>query len=279
MDELLGRQMPHSLEAEQAVLGSILIDSRCVAEVIGALRPEDFYQEQNRVIFETIYSMFNFSQVIDPVTVLDKLKERGVYDEKTSVPYIMQLMEITPTAANVMQYAEIVRDKALLRNVATAASEITQTVYDGVGTAQDILEAAEKKIFALRKGRGSESLEHIGTVLLKVYDRLNELALSGRERRWLQFAEFADSALFEREVGAPPRFGISFVGDKRRQHYVALDRAVFEQEAVLHHESHRPAEPALLRSAEPFNVISCNDNLARCGLLQAGENAQNRALS
>ena len=162
MDELLGRQMPHSLEAEQAVLGSILIDSRCVAEVIGALRPEDFYQEQNRVIFETIYSMFNFSQVIDPVTVLDKLKERGVYDEKTSVPYIMQLMEITPTAANVMQYAEIIRDKALLRN-------------------QDILEAAEKKIFALRKGRGSESLEHIGTVLLKVYDRLNELALSGSD--------------------------------------------------------------------------------------------------
>ncbi|HIS64854.1 MAG TPA: replicative DNA helicase [Candidatus Avoscillospira avistercoris] len=181
MDELLGRQMPHSLEAEQAVLGSILIDSRCVAEVIGALRPEDFYQEQNRIIFETIYSMFNFSQVIDPVTVLDKLKERGVYDEKTSVPYIMQLMEITPTAANVMQYAEIVRDKALLRNVATAASEITQTVYEGVGTAQDILEAAEKKIFALRKGRGSESLEHIGTVLLKVYDRLNELALSGSD--------------------------------------------------------------------------------------------------
>ena len=149
MDELLGRQMPHSLEAEQAVLGSILIDSRCVAEVIGALRPEDFYQEQNRVIFETIYSMFNFSQVIDPVTVLDKLKERGVYDEKTSVPYIMQLMEITPTAANVMQYAEIVRDKALLRNVATAASEITQTVYDGVGTAQDILEAAEKAVAAV----------------------------------------------------------------------------------------------------------------------------------
>ena len=181
MDELLGRQMPHSLEAEQAVLGSILIDSRCVAEVIGALRPEDFYQEQNRIIFETIYSMFNFSQVIDPVTVLDKLKERGVYDEKTSVPYIMQLMEITPTAANVMQYAEIVRDKALLRNVATAASEITQTVYEGVGTAQDILEAAEKKIFALRKGRSSESLEHIGTVLLKVYDRLNELALSGSD--------------------------------------------------------------------------------------------------
>ena len=112
MDELLGRRMPQSLEAEQAVLGSILIDSRCVAEVIGVLRPDDFYLEQNRDIFETVYSMFNFSQVIDPVTVLDKMKERGVFDENTTVQYVMQLMEITPTAANVMQYAAIVRDKA-----------------------------------------------------------------------------------------------------------------------------------------------------------------------
>ena len=173
--------MPQSLEAEQAVLGSILIDSRCVADVIGILRPEDFYLEQNRNIFETIYSMFNFSQVIDPVTVLDKMKERGVFDEKTSIQYVMQLMEITPTAANVLEYAEIVRDKALLRSVAQAAGEITDTVYEGVGTAQEILESAEKKIFALRKGRGGETLEHVGTVLLKVYDRLNELALSGSD--------------------------------------------------------------------------------------------------
>ncbi|MCI8525399.1 MAG: replicative DNA helicase [Oscillospiraceae bacterium] len=181
MDELLGRQAPHSLEAEQAVLGSILIDSRCVAEVIGALRPEDFYLEQNRDIYETVYSMFNYSQVIDPVTVLDKMRERGVFDENSSMQYLMQLMEITPTAANVLQYAAIVRDKALLRSVAQAAAEITDTVYEGVGAAQEILEMAEKKVFALRKGRGEESLEHIGTILLKVYDRLNELALSDSE--------------------------------------------------------------------------------------------------
>lgn len=109
------------------------------------------------------------------------MKERGVFDEKTSLQYLMQLMEITPTAANVLQYAEIVRDKALLRSVAQAAAEIGDTVYEGVGSAQDILESAEKKIFALRKGRGGETLEHIGTVLLKVYDRLNELALSGSD--------------------------------------------------------------------------------------------------
>ena len=71
-EELLNRQPPHSVEAEQSVLGSILIDSRCVADIIGLVRPEDFYLQQNREIFETVYTMFNFSQTIDPVTVLDK---------------------------------------------------------------------------------------------------------------------------------------------------------------------------------------------------------------
>lgn len=181
MDELLTRQMPHSLEAEQAVLGSILIDSRCISEIIAILKPEDFYLQINQDIYETVYSMFNFSQVIDPVTVLDKLRERGLFDEQNSVKYLMQLMDITPTAANAVQYAEIVRDKSLLRSIAEAAASINETVYEGVGTAQEILESAEKKIFALRKGRGGESLEHIGTVLLKVYDRLNELAQSGSD--------------------------------------------------------------------------------------------------
>ncbi len=177
MDELLGRRAPQSLEAEQAVLGSMLIDSRCIADVIGILRPEDFYLQQNREIYETIYSMFNFSEVVDPVTVLDKMKERGVFAE-ASTGYVMQLMEITPTAANVRQYAQIVRDKSLLRAIAEAATDINETVYQNAGSAAEILENAEKRIFALRKDTSGDSLEHIGTVLLKVFDRLTELAES-----------------------------------------------------------------------------------------------------
>ena len=88
MDELLTKQVPQSLEAEQSVLGSMLIDERCVPDVIGLLLPDDFYLQQNRDIYETIYTMFNFSQHIDPVTVLDKMKERGVYDEAHSYDYI-----------------------------------------------------------------------------------------------------------------------------------------------------------------------------------------------
>ncbi len=176
-EELLARQQPQSLEAEQAVLGSILIDSRCVAEVIGILKPEDFYLEQNREIYETVYTMFNFSETIDPVTVLDKLKELGYYHDN-SKEYVMQLMEITPTAANVVRYANIVQEKSMLRGLGQAAGDISEMVYEQTGTAGEILETAEKKIYALRKGERGDSLEHIGTTLHKVFDRLDELSQS-----------------------------------------------------------------------------------------------------
>ena len=176
-EELLSRQAPQSLEAEQAVLGSILIDSRCVADVIGILRPEDFYLQQNRDIYQTLYTMFNFSQTIDPVTVLDKMREIGVYQDN-SRDYVLQLMEITPTAANAQRYANIVREKSMLRGLGQAASDITEMVHDQVGTPQEMLETAEKKIYALRKGERGDSLEHIGTVLHKVFDNLTELSQS-----------------------------------------------------------------------------------------------------
>ena len=123
-EELMARQQPQSLEAEQAVLGSILIDSRCITDIIGILKPEDFYQEQNREIYETVYTMFNFSETIDPITILDKLKELGYYHDN-SRDYIMQLMEITPTAANAVRYANIVQEKAILRGLGQAAGDIT----------------------------------------------------------------------------------------------------------------------------------------------------------
>ena len=176
-EELLGKQVPHSLEAEQAVLGSILIDSRCLTDIIGIVRAEDFYLKQNREIYEAIYTMFNFSQTIDPVTVLDKMKELGVHKDN-SRDYILQLMEITPTAANAVRYANIVRDKAMLRGLGDAASEISETVQNQVGTPAEMLEFAEKKIYALRKGERGDSLEHIGTTLHKVFDRLTELSES-----------------------------------------------------------------------------------------------------
>ena len=176
-EQLMNRQPPQSLEAEQSVLGSILIDSRCVADIIGLLKPEDFFLPQNREIYETVYTMFNFSETIDPVTVLEKMRQLGVYHDNTR-DYVQQLMEITPTAANAVRYANIVKDKAMLRGLADASSDISELVYDQVGTPAEILESAEKKIYALRKGDTGDSLEHIGVTLHKVFDTLTELSQS-----------------------------------------------------------------------------------------------------
>jgi|InofroStandDraft_1065614.scaffolds.fasta_scaffold04951_3 replicative DNA helicase len=179
-DELLLRQLPHSVEAEQAVLGSMLIDPRCVSEVIDKLRTDDFYIRQNKEIYETIYSMFNYSLTIDPVTVLENMKQNGYYDENQSRGYILQLMDTTPTAANVGEYIEIIKDKTLLRRVAEAAGDLTAMIQEGTATGQDILEAAEQRVYAIRQGRAARGLTPISDVIIDVYDRLEELAASDR---------------------------------------------------------------------------------------------------
>ena len=180
-EDLLIRQMPHSLEGEQAVLGSMLIDAECVKDVMDQLRPEDFYLRANREIFETIYSMFVYSKPIDGVTVAGEMEKNGLYNDNTR-SYLLQLMEVTPTSANVMEYAKIVRDKALMRAVATAAGDITAMVQEGTGSAGDLLEAAEQKIYAIRRGRNAQSMVTIGVVLQDVMERLAELTAAGGEK-------------------------------------------------------------------------------------------------
>ena len=181
MEDIFYRQMPHSLEAEQSVLGSMLIDANCVKDVMEQLRPDDFYLKQNREIFETIYSMFVYSKPIDGVTVAGEMEKNGLYNDNTR-SYLLQLMEITPTSANVMEYVKIVRDKALMRAVATAAGDITAMVQEGTGSAGDLLEAAEQKIYAIRRGRNAQSMVTIGVVLQDVMERLAELTAAGGEK-------------------------------------------------------------------------------------------------
>jgi len=178
MDDLLHRQIPHSTEAEQAVLGSMLIDARCISDVIGLLRADDFYSTSNREIFETIFSMFNYSMAIDPVTVLAKMKEEAVYNDD-SPGYIRDLMLITPTASNVMEYAAIVKDKALLRSIVDAGGDISEMAISGEGGATNILEAAEKRVYGLRKDRSRDGLEPVSKILVEVYEEISKAAKSG----------------------------------------------------------------------------------------------------
>ena len=162
-EDLLLRQMPHSLEGEQAVLGSMLIDEGCVKDVMDKLVPSDFYLRQNREIFETIYTMFTYARPIDGITVCEEMQKAGTYDENTTRSYLAQLMEITPTSANVMEYVAIVRDKALLRGVAQAAGEITVLVQEGIGEAAAILEEHKETLEKMTEERKALSEENAQT--------------------------------------------------------------------------------------------------------------------
>ncbi len=179
MDELLSYQLPHSTEAEQSVLGAMLIDEGCIPLVIERLRPEDFYLRQNRELYESIYKMFNFSQKIDLVTILEQLRQSGNYNEQTSAAYLKQLMEITPTSANVSLYIDIVRDKALLRRLSLACGDIEAQVREGKEEGSALLELAEQRIYALREGRGITGLEPLSGIVPSLLERLGELAASG----------------------------------------------------------------------------------------------------
>ena len=179
MDELLGKRIPHSVEAEQAVLGAALIDPACIADVLTLVSPDDFYIGVNREIFETIYAMFSYSHVVDPVTVLEQMRVRGVYRDNSSQDYIRSLMDITPTAANVMRYAAIVRDRALMRRLYEAAAEIENTVTEGIGEADEMLELAERKIYLLRHGRNAAGLTHVKDVVQDVYSAMSKAATEG----------------------------------------------------------------------------------------------------
>ena len=174
LDELLMRQVPQDLTAEQSLLGAMLVDPNCIPEVIEQVRSDDFYADENKRIFEVIYSMFNGAQRIDPVTVLDMLTRMGYYDEAGGRAYLFQLMDITPGSRNVTEYVRIVRDKSLLRQLADAGSEIQQNAISGQGDASGIAELAEQRIYNIRQGREIKGLSKLENVIADLYTELNE---------------------------------------------------------------------------------------------------------
>lgn len=177
---LLSFRMPHSQEAEQAVLGAMLIDSRCIPEVMRVLKPEDFFLPQNKDIFKAIFLMFQYSEIIDPVTVLNKLHTQSAERDKAR-DYLVQLMEITPTAAHAMHYAHIIREKAVLRGLLQSAEDIAHCVRTQDGTAAELLDRAEQSIFSLKKWEKGDAMEHVAVVMHRVFDQLETLAQSDSE--------------------------------------------------------------------------------------------------
>ncbi|MDR2589860.1 MAG: replicative DNA helicase [Oscillospiraceae bacterium] len=178
MEDLLRRQIPHDIGAEQSVLGAMLIDARTVSEVTKILTAEDFYANVNKDIYNTIFSMFSNGLLVDPVTVLDQMRKDGVWTDESDA-YIRDIMIVTPIASNAIAYAEVVKNLSLLRDIADAGSDINTMAISGEGGAMSILEAAEKKVYSLRKERSRASLESIRDIMNDVYEQVKKTAASG----------------------------------------------------------------------------------------------------
>lgn len=168
--------MPFSLEAEQSVLGAILIDPTCMDHLAGILNAEDFMLEEHKDVFTAMQKMYLRSKTIDVVTLLDELVHDGVYDEAGGKDYIRLISEIVPSASNVMDYAEIVRDKSILRALIGACDDISAMAYGEQEDVAHLVEMAEQKIFAVAEGRENKGFTHIRDALVQVYDRLHLLA-------------------------------------------------------------------------------------------------------
>lgn len=170
------RQLPVSIEAEQAVLGSVLVDPESLNQVADFLTAEAFSTDYHREIWLAMKELYLHDRNIDVVTLIDILVKRGVYkNDEEGRAYITILAELVPVAANIKDYAAIVRDKSLLRQLIEACSEITETAFAAHDEAETILEQAEQKIFSIVQGNNNRNFTHIKEVLVGVYDYLRKL--------------------------------------------------------------------------------------------------------
>ena len=175
--DLDGGRLPYSVEAEQAVLGSVLIDPFCLNEIAVQMKTEYFYIPQHREIYSAMSAMYELSQTIDFVSLLEKLKSDGVYDESGGKEYLTQLVQTVPSAANVLTYVAIIRERYYARSLMTAAQDIIKDINENALDAGKLIDNAEQRIFEIRQGREISGLTHIKSVIEnETYDRLSKMA-------------------------------------------------------------------------------------------------------
>ena len=178
-----GATMPFSLEAEQSVLGAILLEPSCLSTVVDILpRPEYFYAVNNRLIYGAMVEMFALGQPVDFVTVLERLKEEKDFDEATGKVYLTQLAQLVPAISHVESYAVIVRDKYELRTLIRAARSILEDASAGEGETSLLLDSAEQRIYDIRRGKSDLGLQPLREVLLETFDRLDKLNSEDKDK-------------------------------------------------------------------------------------------------
>lgn len=176
MAELLHRIPPHNLEAEQSVLGSMLIDAEAVSVAAGSLKAEDFYSEAHKEIFEAMLNLYDRGEPVDLVTVVEELRQRGTLEGVGGAAYISDLSVAVPSTANLKYYIQIVEEKSILRQLIAASNEIIKDSYEAQEELDIILDRAEKRIFEISQRQTTNYFEPIKTILLETYAKIEELS-------------------------------------------------------------------------------------------------------
>ena len=172
----LQKRMPYSIDAEQSVLGSILIDPECFDGVAQIIKAEDFYHETHRRIYECMQDFCISNKPIDVITLVNALVSGGVYDDDSAArSYIKLLVDIVPGSANARDYAKIVRDKSVLRKLILAAEEIERDAYTEADVVESIVDVAEQRIFDIAQNNQTRDFVHVRDAILQTYERLNML--------------------------------------------------------------------------------------------------------
>ena len=173
MDEaLIKRVLPHSVEAEQSVIGSMLMDREAIISASEIVTGADFYQHQYGVMFESMVELFNEGKPVDLVTLQNRLKEKDVPPEVSSLEFVRDIVTTVPTSANVKTYANIVREKAVLRRLIKVNEEIEGLCYAGKDKLEYILSHTEKAVFDLLQSKGSGEFVPIRQVALNVLEKI-----------------------------------------------------------------------------------------------------------
>ena len=170
-------RIPYSVEAEQSVLGAMIVDPQSIAEVATMVKPEFFYIPQHKEIYTTIITMFEINQVIDFVSLLEKLKSNKTYDEAGGKAYLTQLVQTVPSAANIKTYIDILRERYYARALIGAAKGILKDIEENAVDTDKLIESAEQRIYDIRTGNDKSGLTAIKDIIeQETYDRLSKIA-------------------------------------------------------------------------------------------------------
>lgn len=176
MSELFADRLPpQSLEAEQAVLGAILIDPASLVTVMERLRPEDFYRQGHQRLFQVMIELSERGEPLDLVTITSELRDRKLLEEVGGVSYLAELAEVVPTSANVEYYARIVEEKSILRRLIRTATQIASAGYSGGAEVAEILDEAEKQILDISQRRHRNGFVPIRDILMETYEHIEKL--------------------------------------------------------------------------------------------------------